>query len=346
VLAQAGISIQSSSVATRVSAGASLPSALNDVADSFRLGSFRDFRLVTSGGGLVKFSKLCSTLTRLVMSARKSVASEKFTVNNKPPGSSRAAPLVLKLFSRLKRFSGYASSVHMLDMARANAWPHLSARTSQEIMGAVPPSGPCSFCGKGVAQTTAHCLTSGACSKFQQDRMNRHDEIVLKLVRFLRTRTTYFHIASTGSVINPSMFQSNAHIKHTKPDVFAQDPESGETIMFDVTVVMPSRLAHAYSHKRTLYSPLAELVSDQAAHFLPSTNLAVKPSGCVVYPVVFSVFGDLYDDSFQDLKELVSGEAVLAITPFLAASCKAIAVCASLVASASAKMYSRGCRTE
>ena len=145
VLAQAGISIQSSSVAARVSAGASLPSALNDVADSFRLGSFRDFRLVTSGGGLVKFSKLCSTLTGLVISARKSVASEKFTVNNKPPGSSRAAPLVLKLFSRLKRFSGYASSVHMLDMARAKAWPHLSARTSQEIMGAVPPSGPCSF---------------------------------------------------------------------------------------------------------------------------------------------------------------------------------------------------------
>ena len=74
------------------------------------------------------------------------------------------------------------------------------------------------------------------------------------------------------------MFKSNAYIKHTKPDVFAQDPESGDTIMFDVTVVMPSRLAHACSHKRTLYSPLADLVSDRAAHFLPSTNLAVKPS--------------------------------------------------------------------
>ena len=145
------------------------------------LGSFRDFRLVTSGGGLVKFAKLCSTLIGLVMSARRSVASEKFTVNNKPPGSSRTAPLVLKLFSRLTRFSGYVSSVHMLDMARANAWPHLSARTSQEIMGAVPPSAPCSFYGKGVAQTTAHYLASGACSKFQQDKMDRHDEIVLNL---------------------------------------------------------------------------------------------------------------------------------------------------------------------
>ena len=69
-------------------------------------------------------------------------------------------------------------------------------RTSLQIMGAVPPSAPCSFCGKGVAQTTAHCLTSGACTKFQQDKMDRHDEIVLKLVRFLRTRTAYFHIAS------------------------------------------------------------------------------------------------------------------------------------------------------
>ena len=66
----------------------------------------------------------------------------------------------------------------------------------------------------------------------------------------------------------------------------------------------------------------------------------------LVIPVVFSVFGDLYDESFQDLKDLASGEADLAITPFLAASCKAIAVCASVVASASAKMYSRGCRAE
>ena len=43
--------------------------------------------------------------------------------------------------------------------------------------------------------------------------------------------------------------------------------------------------------------------------------------GVLVIPVVFSVFGDLYDESFQDLKDLASGEADLAITPLLAASC-------------------------
>ena len=109
--------------------------------------------------------------------------------------------------------------------------------------------------------------------------------------------------------------------------------------MFDVTVVMPQRLAHAYSEKQTRYTPLSDLVVDQAAHALPSVNLVVKPTGCVVLPVVFSVFGDLYDESFLDLKDLVSDGATSAIAPFLAASCKAIAVCASAVASASARKY-------
>ena len=72
-------------------------------------------------GACIQFSKLASKFSELVMSARKSRASAKFTLNDKPRHSSKAAPLMLKLVSRLKMFSGYASSVHMLDMARANA---------------------------------------------------------------------------------------------------------------------------------------------------------------------------------------------------------------------------------
>ena len=68
-------------------------------------------------------------------------------------------------------------------------------------------------------------------------------------------------------------------------------------------------------------------------------NLVAEPKECLVRPVVFSVFGDLYDESFLDLKDLVSDGATSAIAPFLAASCKAIAVCASAVASASARKY-------
>ena len=332
VLAQAGVSLQSDSVSAAVSTGCSLSSALDSIADSFRLGSFRDFRLVTVDGGRIQFSKLASKFSGLVMSARKSRASAKFTLNDKPRHPPKAAPLMLKLFSRLKMFSDYASSVHMLDLARVDAWSHLSARTS-------PISAPCSFCGKNQPQTTAHCLASGACTEFQKLKIDRHDEVSRALQRFLKTRTAYHHMATVGSVINPAMFQSNSFIKHTKPDVFAQDPESGDTIMFDVTVVMPQRMAHAYSEKQTRYTPLSDMVVDQAAHALPSVNLVVKPTGCVVLPVVFSVFGDLYDESFLDLKDLVSDGATSAIAPFLAASCKAIAVCASAVASASARKY-------
>ena len=146
------------------------------------------------------------------MSARKSRASAKFTLNDKPRHSSKAAPLMLKLFSRLKMFSGYASSVHMLDLARVNAWSHLSARTSREIMGASPISAPCSFCGKNQPQTTAHCLASGACTEFQKLKIDRHDEVSRALQRFLKTRTAYHHMATAGSVINPAMFQSNSYI--------------------------------------------------------------------------------------------------------------------------------------
>ena len=205
------------------------------------------FRLVTVDGACIQFSKLASKFSELVMSARKSRASAKFTLNDKPRHSSKAAPLMLKLVSRLKMFSGYASSVHMLDLARVNAWSHLSARTSREIMGTSPISAPCSFCGKNQPQTTAHCLASGACTEFQKLKIDRHDEVSRALQRFLKTRTAYHHMATAGSVINPAMFQSNSFIKHTKPDVFAQDPESGDTIMFDVTVVMPQRMGVDYN---------------------------------------------------------------------------------------------------
>ena len=71
VLAQAGISLQSNSVSAAVSIRCSLSCALDSIADSFRLGSFRDFRLVTLDGGCIQFSKLASKFTELVMSARK-----------------------------------------------------------------------------------------------------------------------------------------------------------------------------------------------------------------------------------------------------------------------------------
>ena len=66
-------------------------------------------------------------------------------------------------------------------------------------------------------------------------------------VSCLRTRTVFHHIASVGSVVTPMMFQYSTHFKHwySKPDVFAQDPESRATAMFEIIVVMPERMAHA-----------------------------------------------------------------------------------------------------
>ena len=344
VLAQAGLSLRSKAVDAALSSGAPLSAALFSVADTFALGSYRDFRLVKTDGTLVKFARLHSRITELMLSARKACASLKYTLNDNHAHTHRAAPLMTKLFSRLKLFSGRASSVHMLDLARANAWPHLSARTSQEISGGVPPQSPCSFCLKNLPQTTVHCLVSGSCSEFQALKVERHTRIVLKLVQFLRTHTPYSHVVSVESKVDPGSFKSNGFIKHNQPDVIVQDPNDGAVLVLDVTVVSPSRLAHAYSDKVTKYTPLSDLVEARRHYVQPSANLVLKPESCEVIPVVFSVFGDFHDESFSSLKRLVhqSSTADLSIAPFLSASCIEIAACAlnaSAVASASSKLY-------
>ena len=103
---------------------------------------------------------------------------------------------------------------------------------------------------------------------------------------------------------------------------------------------MPERMAHAYSDKMTKYKLLSEVVDSQAAVMVPSAaNLVARPEGCLVFPVVFSVFGDMYDESYSEVKDLVSCSAESGVASFLVASCKAIAWCASAVAVASAKKY-------
>ena len=146
---------------------------------------------------------------------------------------------------------------------------------------------------------------------------------------------------SVESKVDPASFKSNGFIKHTHPDVVVQDPIDGAVLMLDVTVVSPSRLAHAYSDKMTTYTPLSDLVEARRHHVQPSANLVMKPESCEVVPVVFSVFGDFHDESFSRLKGLVhqSSAADLSIAPFLSASCIEIAACASAVASASSKLY-------
>jgi hypothetical protein len=231
----------------------------------------------------------------------------------------------------------------MLDLARVNAWPHLSARTSQEVMDKVTPSAPCSFCLRGLHQTSVHCLVSGACSAFQDLKVGRHTDIVHKLVQFLTMCTSFSHVVSTESPIRPEVFRSNQCIDHNTPDVVVQDPSDGHVLVLDVTVVSPSRMAHGYSSKMTAYAPLASLIEQQGHSVRSTSRFAVKPVSCEVVPVVFSVFGDFHDDSFALLKSFVHSSSVAdtVLAPFLSASCIAIASCASAVASASAKLYGR-----
>ena len=177
-------------------------------------------------------------------------------------------------------FSSKTSSVHMLDLARANAWPHLSARTSQEVAELIPPPVPCSFCNRKLHQTTAHCLTSGACYSyaFQSHLIRRHDEIVSEFVRFLCSRTLY-KIVFKETIIDPSIFKAGATLKHTKPDIVAQDIDTGDTVAFDVTVVMPSRMAHAFSDKTTRYQPLCEMAEEYCStHTSPPAGFVSMPT--------------------------------------------------------------------
>ena len=204
----------------------------------------------------------------------------------------------------------------------------------------------CSFCNRKLHQTTAHCLTSGACHAFAQRLIQRHDEIVCEFVRFLCSRTL-FKVVFKDTIIDPSIFKAGATLKHTRPDIVAQDPGNGDTIFFDVTVVMPSRMAHAYSDKTTRYRPMGDLAEDYCSrHSSPPAGFVSMPRSCKVVPLVFSVFGDMHDSSFSwccdAVGELGAGENMVA--PFLANSLMSIASCASAVFVASSKLYSGSVR--
>ena len=157
------------------------------------------------------------------------------------------------LFTKLKQFSARASSVHMLDLARVNAWPHLSARASQEVMEKVPPSAPCSFCLKELHQTSVHCLASEACSAFQDLKVGRHTDIVHKLVEFLTMRTSFSCHFHTSFLLNlPSdlkCFDLINVLTTTLQILLCKTHPMVMTIVLvlDVTVVSPSRMAHAHS---------------------------------------------------------------------------------------------------
>jgi len=112
-------------------------------------------------------------------------------------------------------------------------------------------------------------------------------------------RTSFSHVVSTESPIRPEVFRSNQCIDHNTPDVVVQDPSDGHVLVLDVTVVSPSRMAHAYSSKVTAYAPLASLIEQQGHPARPPSRFAVKLVPCEVVPIVFSVFGDLHGGSFS-----------------------------------------------
>ena len=124
-----------------------------------------------------------------------------------------------------------------------------------------------------------------------------------------------------------------------------QDPTDGHTVILDVTVVMPSRLAFAYSSKVSNYKKMGSMAQAYCSRYstrsTPPAGFVAMPRSCDIVPIVFSVFGDMHDESFSWLRTAATDngcdEKLLA--PFLSASCVAIASCASAVAVASSKMY-------
>ena len=92
-------------------------------------------------------------------------------------------------------------------------------------------------------------------------------------------------------------------------------------------------------HPRPDLDALDSLIEQQGHSVRPTSRFAVKSVSCEVVPAVFSVSGD----SFALLKSFVHSSSVAdtMLAPFMSASCIAIASCASVVASASAKLYGR-----
>ena len=107
------------------------------------------------------------------------------------------------------------------------------------------------------------------------------------------------------------------------------------------------RLAFTHSDKHAEYDVMADMVVKYCTrHSSPPMGFVSMPKTCEVVPLVFSVFGDLHDESFSWLCKTASdnGCGVSLVAPFLSESCVAIASCASAVHVESSKLCAKAQR--
>jgi hypothetical protein len=117
---------------------------------------------------------------------------------------------------------------------------------------------------------------------------------------------------------------------------------TGELLAVDVTIVMIKHMAMRAKEKKCKYKTSCDLMGRAGPLHLDLTRarLVAPPAGCCFVPIVFSVFGDLLDDSFDLLLDLVSDQRHLAC--FFKESLVAVAASAKEVhVVSSAKQYGR-----
>ena len=173
----------------------------------------------------------------------------------------------------------------------------------------------------------------------QRHNVDRHSTLVVSLRAFFEQSTRFSHCVSAETKVQLPLWGVTAETHHTKPDLLMQDPVSGELILVDVTVTLIKNMATAAGDKRKRYSVLSDALDSASPKDLTFTGLLVPPQGCVVFPVVWSVFGDLLDDSWELLLSCVSRGSITFVSPLLLSSLKIIAKAASDVHSDSAARY-------
>jgi hypothetical protein len=321
VLETAGVSVRSAFLSEATKSMA-LHEALDSLADSTELGSWRDFVLVGVDGTPLRFSALRSRLGDALAVVRSKQASARWSVNDVPKFAGKAAPLLGKLLQRKRLYSSHSSALAVLQLARFNAWQHLSARSDSQ------PLVPCSFCGVLARQNTGHCMVSGGCCTFQRFNVDRHTALVQSLLRFFVSRTRFVHCVSCETVLHLDFFgpsvAPNVRGKMWKPDLVMQDPISAELILVDVTVVLIPNMLSAARGKESKYQILSDTLGAANPTNLTRSGLAVKPVCCEVVPVVWSVFGDLLDASWDHLLDCVPGRSVASLSQCLEES---LAIC-------------------
>ena len=127
---------------------------------------------------------------------------------------------------------------------------------------------------------------------------------------------------------------------HDRPDLVMQDPVDGELLTADVAVALGSNVKKRAASKVANYSGLTKALGSSSPVSLSNAGLCVQPGGsALVVPIIFSVYGDLLDESWSMLLDSMPVGSNTALAQVVLESLKKVAANAAAFHAATSKLY-------